>query len=110
MTDNVLLRLLLIPGRLFITEDQPHLTLHKSQALEHRSGRTRNGQSVRPARVIGDGLHKVVPDLSIPIQGAVSVAVETDISAPEYPRSRLVLVSHRKGMVQPVGDIGSPLF
>lgn len=67
---------------------------------------------MRPPRVIRRILlllYPLVPVVAVPIESANAMPVYADIIAAKDPCSRLVLVSHGQGVVEPIGDVGAPL-
>ena len=64
---------------------------------------------MRPPRVIAFTMNERVPKLAVSVQCAISMSLEINIISPEDPRRGLILVANRKGVVEPVSNIWSPL-
>lgn len=90
----------------------PHLAAQKVNTLDNRVRQPAERQGMRPPRVIRRILlllYPLVPVVAVPIESANAMPVYPDIIAAKNPCSRLVLVSHGQGVVEPVGDVGTPL-
>lgn len=88
----------------------PHLTLHKSQSLKYTIMSLPKRNLMRSPRIITPPINEIIPHLTITIEGPVSMTTETDVPSAEDPGGGLVLVAHREGVVEEVGDVCSPLF
>lgn len=62
---------------------------------------------IRLVRLLAD---ERIPHISISIQRAHSAATHPHILAAKHKRRRLVLVADRQGVVEPVLNIGAPLY
>jgi hypothetical protein len=86
----------------------PHLTLNKPQALDNRVSHTSIGNRVWASGVVVRAIDEVIPHLAVPIQGSLPVTIPCDALSTEQPGTALVLVAHRKGVVEPVLDVLVP--
>ena len=87
----------------------PHLAADKPQALKLWIRGVCNGQRVRAAWVIGLSIRKRVPDISITVKSAISMAIEGNLISADDPRRGLVLIANGERMVEPVVYICAPL-
>lgn len=86
----------------------PHLTLDESKALNDRVPHTSKGNRVWASGVVVCAIDVVIPHLTVTIQGADSVSIPCYAFSTEQPGAALVLIAHRKGVVQPVLNVLVP--
>lgn len=63
---------------------------------------------MRPTWVIADVAVTIVPHLTVAIEGPHSVAVHVNLVTAEDECRGMVLVAHGEGVLEPVGDVGTP--
>ena len=91
----------------------PHLTAKEGKPPDVRVGQSIEGDTMRPARVVGGILlllDPLVPDVPIAIQSAAAMPVDDHILTAENKSSRLVLIPNIEGIFEPVLDISAKLW
>lgn len=86
----------------------PHLALDKTETLKDTVLSASDGDLVWPTRVVVGTIDKIIPHLSVAIQGTVAMPIPAYALAPKQPRTGLILIAHRKRGIQPVRDVGVP--
>lgn len=86
----------------------PHLALYKPDALEDAIRDSGEGDLMRTPGIVVGAIDELIPDFSIAIEGAITMASPVDVSAAKEPSTALILVAHRKGGVEPVWDVLVP--
>lgn len=105
----------ILPDAVIAMDDRdcPHLTSQEPQPLHDGVRKSIEGNLVWSTRVVGGVrlfLDPLVPVVSVTVQCPNTMAIDTNIIATNHERSRLILVTNWKRCVQPILNIGAPLF
>lgn len=91
----------------------PHLTSQEPHALDHRVRQAIESDGVWATRIVGRVRllsNEAVPIITVAIEGALPMPLESDPIPAQYEGCRLVLIPHWDRVVQPVRDVRSPLM